>query len=146
MIKKRVTALQALVYGSRLGMNQQAVCSNVHNEFEQVLKAIKIPLKPRRYLLQVLHSTRALDTSLRELTAILNPQATSNSLGGYLRDLQVTRAGNWGFSHNEVNHFQTEIVTPRNKFMHRAGTFPTNTQVEQLLSSMDACLQRAMTF
>ena len=84
--RRRIQALQAGVAGSVLhGTAQYAI---IHQAFEVIILAGRVRRISRRRLLQVLHSTRALDTSLQQFTTRHQvPPHGNPSLGGYLRGL-----------------------------------------------------------
>lgn len=84
--RQRITALQALVAGSVLGGGPLGAIVNA--EFEEVVRAGRVRILDRRYLLQVLHATRALDSALRGFIAHHGIPNGGNSLGSYLRALR----------------------------------------------------------
>jgi hypothetical protein len=137
---KRVAALTALVAGSRvLG----AVLGVVSAEFREVVRVKRVGSIMRRRLLQVLHSTRALDTALAEFTAGHHCQGRARSLNQYLKEL--TRHSSASLRRqltiSEHGRFKASIANIRNQYMHRAGTFPpTDAEVASLLVEMDDCL------
>lgn len=138
--KKRIDAMKALVAGSFISAS---AISDINNEFEEVYRIEKInPLKRRR-LFQVLHSTRALDTFLKNFTINYGIRKTEDfSLGKYLDRLESH--GNTKLnklSGLTKNHYKSKIVNVRNFYMHEAGKFPSNdAEVQSLISEMQACL------
>lgn len=143
--KKQIDALQTLILGSTLNKKCKAECALINQEFDEVVRVEKVTPLSRSLLLQVLHSTRALDTTLQTFL-IMHNCCTGNSLGGYLYDLKNHKVLGLGtISEKERNNFQTSIVNKRNKYMHKAGTFPINErEVSVLLSQMRTCLNRAL--
>jgi len=96
-------------------------------------------------LLQVLHSTRALDTGLATL---LNAGGVvpARSLGGMLRQLEMPGVHGNQLPAGSAAYFQTYIVDDRNWYMHEAGTFPAaSSEIAALLSEMEACLMQAIS-
>ena len=81
---RRIRAMQALLAGSVLSVRSSY--ATIYNELSEVTLAGRIQRQGRKQLLQVLHSTRALDTSLQEL--LIHHGITirrNSSLGTYLR-------------------------------------------------------------
>ena len=134
--RKRVEALKALVIANVL----PGTSAVVNDEFERVCQAGRIRQLPRRYLLEVIHASRALDTGLKVYIA----QATGHHLrniGGMLkfaRDVGIHGNRLPASSHN--SHYGA-VAKVRNHYAHEAGAFPANSpEVEQLLDDMNACL------
>src|SRR5690348_2083763 len=82
----RILTLQVLIAGSviRADPSYQAIQS----EYIALTAVKKVPQLPRRRLLEVLHSSRALDTFLRVFTQMHGCKVTAPSLGGYLKSLE----------------------------------------------------------
>ena len=138
---RRVQTVRALVAGSVIAANTIQMTA-IDLELEEAAKTVRIPQPSRRRLLQVLHTTRALDSSLREFLAV-HQVPPGNSLGSYLKRLRDNNA------HPVIaplpaasrTRFQTRIVDLRNRYMHEAGAFPaTKGETMQLLSEMHECL------
>lgn len=137
---RRIKAMQALIAGSALA--SRASFGTIINELDEVSQAGKISRNGRKQLLQVLHSTRALDTSLKELIAHHGITGVRQALGGYLHGFSNHRiAGLAQLPHAQCTHYQNAIVNNRNHYMHSAGAFPANnTEIQNLLSEMQNCL------
>jgi len=85
----------------------------------------------------MLHTTRALDTTLREVLAHkgwLEPKHTG--LGSYLIEFKQMSV----LTEGERSKWQGSIVDKRNKFMHTAGAIPTQLENDAIQSEMEACL------
>jgi len=137
--KKRIDTLLVLIAGSPI--SGDVSYTNIKGEFAEVSKVKRISYKNRYRLLQVLHSTRALDTSLKVFTAIKG-YGDGHSLGNYLHNLSnpPTRSLNPLPAHR-AQHYQKNIVMIRNRFMHQAGTYPNgDEEIRKLLSEMHDCL------
>jgi hypothetical protein len=139
--RRRIRTIQAIIAGSPAIVNDP-LYDVIIREFDEVYCARRVRIRDRRRLLQVLHSTRALDTCLRVFIDFHNcPSA--RSLGGYLRSLQNHRSPTLRgrLSHPERHRFQNSITNNRNRYMHEAGAYPTDdNEVAQLLSEMQDCL------
>jgi len=138
---RRVQTVRALVVGSVIAANAIQLAA-VESELEAAAATTRIPQLPRRRLLQILHTTRALDSSLREFLTFYGV-APGNSLGAYLTRLRDNNG------HPDIaalpaasrTRFQNQIVNLRNRYMHEAGAFPASDgETMQLLSEMHDCL------
>ena len=138
--KARIRALQALVAGSSsLG----ACASVVDQEFCEVHAVRKIRRAPRRRLLELLHSARALDTALAEFVAVHKCKQNGQSMGSYLIALETHKltTGLGNLPKQSRIHFQKTIVDERNRYLHQAGAFPnSDPQIDILLSEIHTCL------
>ncbi len=118
------------------------------NELDEVVRVNHIMPLPRRCLMQVLYSTRSLDSALRAFLRVRGIHIPDNqrSLGGYLRKLRNPGiAGAGTLSQLEYIHYRNQITNRRNKYMHEAGTNPTGIhEVSTLLNDMHACLARCL--
>jgi len=134
--RARVSALQTLVAGSPLPPIE---VQRINNEFEEVFQAGRVRRIPRRLLLQVLHSTRALDSTLAGLI-VLSGAAAPKSLGNALTSLKKTGLNGHKLAEPLRQLYQRDIVDRRNTYMHGAGTFPASTaEIAQLLDDMQSC-------
>jgi hypothetical protein len=143
--KTRLRTIQALLAGSAVGTHTDY--PTITGELQQVLEVRRIPALPRRRLLQILHSTRALDSSLRTFTTIHGCCPVSGqSLKVYLDALTKHTQPSLGrLTPDEVKHFQRTIINIRNKYMHAAGSFPAgDAEIATLLSEMQLCLARVL--
>lgn len=144
--QRRINAIKAILAGSVIATKPEH--SIIESEFDEVWQVRRIPKLTRRRLLQVLHSTRALDTALQifldhHMITIARP-----SLGAYLEAL----VGHTSLSlarrlpRHDRQHFQRNIVRVRNRYMHRAGDFPgADHEVLTLISEMEACLVQILS-
>lgn len=145
-LKNRVKTLQALVRGSVAIGSDPVLCRTVLSEFDEVTGALRITAN-RRYLLQVLHATRALDGSLKAFNqhhGILGSK--SHALGKYLWDLNKHASVGLGIlPEPRVKSFIKSIVVERNRYMHQPGQYPsTKEEILALLTEMDACLTEVL--
>ena len=143
--KRRIRFMQSLVAGSPVSGTVKH--ADIQAEFEEVLFARRVLKRSRKRLLQVLHSTRALDSTLKEFTKLNGCLPKSPSLGSYLHALKSGKCTSLRrISKRERYHYQTQIVQLRNEYMHEAGLMPANdSEVLTLLSEMEACLQRVLS-
>ena len=144
--QRRIKAIQAVIAGSVIGASPSF--SVIASEYEEVLRSNQIQPLGRRRILQVLHSTRALDSALRTFTLHHGcyPPQNRRSLGGYL--WQLTNNSPLAIaplSDVERKRFQSSIVHVRNRYMHEAGAYPPGDhQILTLFSEMQTCLFRVL--
>ncbi len=140
---RRVQTLQVLLSGSPPIASHANEAYVIDGELEEAGKTVKIPQLPRRRLLQILHTTRSLDSSL---ACFLNHHGITpnrKSLGGYLIELEtIPVPGPIGaLPAASRTRYQQNIVKLRNRYMHEAGAFPaTDGEIMTLLSEMHSCL------
>ena len=140
----RVRAIQAIVAGSTL--SSSALHTAIQTEFGEVYRCRRVRREDRRRLLQVLHSTRALDTSLKEFTALHGCSPPTRSLGGYLTCLTNGCGSLTRLPDAERRTYQTSIVNVRNTLIHEAGAVPLDdAEILGLLSEMERCLLRVVS-
>lgn len=140
----RIKTIEALLHG-RPCIASSAKFALITSEFRQVYAVRKIRRSPRRRILEVLHSARALDTVLATFVANYNCMKNGRvprAMGQYLHALEghvVVGLDNLQPTHRI--QFQTNIVDRRNTYLHEAGQFPTNdSEVDLLLAEMHSCL------
>jgi hypothetical protein len=150
--KSRVTTIQAILTGTPVSNAPNYTV--IRGELNDVMSAKRIADVKRRQLLQVLHSTRALDSALSAFIgqrwSSLMPPVPPNprrSLGGYLV---------WLSTHTETgriarlpiasqSRYQRTIVDIRNRYMHEAGATPRNdAEIDRLLSEMQLCISQVV--
>ena len=132
--------MKAIIAGSHIPVSEAQI---VIREFEEVVRADRVRQMPRRLLLQVLHSTRALDSGLSSLIGAAGA-TPANSLGRMLYQLETTGIHGNQFPPGTAAFFQSRIVNVRNRYMHEAGAFPVApSEISNLLSNMDACLTQS---
>lgn len=133
--------MQALLAGSVL--SRSSLLGVINSEYTEVVRTHRVRQTRRRQLLQVLHSTRALDTSLKEFTTLHGIPVPNPSLGGYLVALERNRPRSTLRLLPSVQrlHYQATIVRPRNRYMHDADAYPRDDrEIQTLLAEMHNCL------
>jgi len=138
--RRRISAMQAIIAGSHIPVSEAQI---VNREFEEVVRADRVRQMPRRLLLQVLHSTRALDSGLSSLIRAAGA-VPNNSLGRMLQQLESSGIHGNRLPPGTARYFQRRVVNVRNRYMHEAGAFPVAPlEISALLSNMDACLTQS---
>lgn len=132
-VKKRVETLRLLV-GQNSALSQSAKLAALYAELNRVL-AVRTAKHDSRWLLSVLHTTRALDTSLSELLITKGWGAGSN-----LNDHLKVLAAHHVLVSAEVMAYRKEIVYKRNWYMHEAGATPNQLEADRILREMEGCL------
>lgn len=111
----------------------------VNDELERVCASGRIRLQSRRRLLEVIHSSRAVDTGLRKYL-VYRAGVAKKTIGAvliYLRDSGVAGAT---LPASSCRAHQTSVADVRNRYAHEAGAFPPSAaEVDSLLAAMHAC-------
>ena len=138
--KKRIDTLAALVGGSVVATDNSYAM--ILGELNEVYRVHSVEPPRRRYLLQVLHGTRALDSTLKAFVAHHGCPTSGNALGRYLGALvnhNLSHLGN--LPERSRQRFLRSIVDKRNRYMHEAGTMPaTEQEISIIISEMESCL------
>lgn len=131
----RVLTLQVLI-GSHSHLKNSPKLTAITGELARIVPSSKLP-KHSGWLLAVLHTTRALDTTLRELISAKGWLGDKDySLGEYMKRLQ----SNGVLKADEKNAWMISVVNKRNKYMHAAGEMPNQLEADAVLNEMHSCL------
>lgn len=88
--RARVDTIRAIIAGSP-SLSAHHSFAAISNELEEVKSLMHVGLVRRRYLLAVLHATRALDVALKTFVAVLGlHHSPSTSLGKSLRYIELS--------------------------------------------------------
>jgi len=131
-------------------------CQKVLKEFEEVKRVDSMAIEEKiRRLLQILHSTRALDSTLAAFiknygyTDPSDPSKKVKSLYGYLYLIcfgNPATANIRRLKKSDLDKYQQKIVNERNRYMHEADAFPINDlEILLLLSEMNECLAKVFS-
>jgi hypothetical protein len=131
-------------------------CQKVLKEFEEVKRVDSMAIEEKtRRLLQILHSTRALDSTLAAFinnygyTDPSDPSKKVKSLYGYLHLIcfgNPATANIRRLKESDLKKYQQEIVHERNRYMHEADAFPRDDlEILLLLSEMNECLAKVFS-
>lgn len=117
--------------------------SRIKSELNEILSDHKVKKQGKKNLLNIVHTTRALDTALKVFLTHHNIRNNTHSLGQYLYQLRNHNNNDVGtITENQRRLYQTEIVDLRNDYMHNAGKIATNeSEVNNLISNMHNLLQ-----
>lgn len=117
-------------------LRNSPVLTDIVHELNRIAAAERSD-KTDSWLLKVLHTTRALDTSLSEVLAHKGWTPTGKfGLGAYLIELEKHSV----LTPRQQSDFKKAIVDKRNRYMHRAGAMPNRLEANSILNEMDACL------
>jgi hypothetical protein len=145
--RRRIEGLQTLVAGSVIATANPAEAQRIDDELGHAGTTINVPQLPRRRLLQILHTTRSLDSLLTLFCAHYAIPGNPTGLGSYLTAL-VNNIGHPTLSPMPSatrDRYRTSIAGPRNTYMHRADAFPaTDGEVMRLVSEMHACITEVL--
>lgn len=132
--EKRIETL-GMIVGSHPILLNDSRTGDVVRELRRVIETKRVA-GGDRWLLQVLHTTRALDTCLSRVVAQRGWTATTPSLGGYLIELRAKGV----IVEHQRRHWQDNLVRPRNMYMHSANQIPHQRVADDMLDEMDACM------
>jgi len=134
--KKRIETLAALTSSHRTLINSPKL-AQILGELNRIVQAERAPTT-YAWILKVLHTTRALDTSLAEVLAHQGWSIGDDnpSLGVYLKTFEKKRV----LTPTQRLAFRQAVADKRNLYMHQAGAMPSPTEADKILSEMDACL------
>lgn len=118
--------------------------NKLKSEFKQVVEVDKITPSNRRNILKILHSTRALDSTLKAILKYYGILNNKHSIGQYLVQFTSHNCSGLGkLSLSERAKYQKEIADVRNIHLHNANSYPKNDRkVYQLISEMEALIAR----
>jgi hypothetical protein len=132
--EKRIETLRMIV-GSHPILVNDSRTGDIVRELQRVMETKRIS-GGDRWLLQVLHTTRALDTCLSRVVAQRGWTVPTPSLGAYLIELRAKGV----IVEHQRRHWQDNLVHPRNTYMHSANQMPPQHMADDLLDEMDACM------
>jgi hypothetical protein len=143
-MKNRVDTIRLAVQSSIIGSTSDWAAIN--KEFLEVARLIRMQPLNRRNLLQILHMTRALDTTLKNLLIEKGvPLPAIPALDPYFKQLvNHSQSGFGTLPEGRRKFFKKRIINRRNSYMHQSGRFPSSREIEMLLSDMDACLSEIL--
>lgn len=130
----RVKTIQMITSGSK-NLKGSPKLSAILGELNRVELAGRVK-GDRAWLLAVLHTTRALDTTLSELIADKGWGTDMHSLGDYLKELDKRGV----LMQGERKQYQKDVVHKRNKYMHQAGAMPQKQEADFILREMETLL------
>ena len=139
MTSKRLQTLRVLnaTAQSRSGLRS---FNHVDHELQEIGRSTKISPERRKYLLQVFHGMRALESALKEVVRShgIPPKDT---LGGVLYQLNGFPAHHPAhLSAKELSRFLNKVKNARNRIMHQANTFPNSAkETDAILGEITAC-------
>src|SRR5262249_11055859 len=144
VVRRRIQTIQHLV---RLCFAGRPELPILVDELAEVLRINSHQPLRRRCLVQVLFSTRAVDTGLLTFLQVRGIPVGQRSIGGYLTQLASHHVPGVGrLSQVERQRYQSRIAAPRNRYLHQAGANPAGIQeVRTLLNEMYSCLARVFT-
>lgn len=140
--KDRINTIIAIVNSSPSLTN--ANVNKLKTEFKQVTDVDAITPPKRKHILKILHSTRALDSTLKAILDYYSIRGSNHSIGQYLYQFAGHRHPTLGkISASERDKYIREISKVRNNHLHNADSYPRNdSEVFQLISEMQALITR----
>jgi hypothetical protein len=138
----RINTIIAIVNSSPSLTN--ANVNKIKTEFKQVLDVDTITPSKRKHILKILHSTRALDSTLKAILDHYSIRNGKHSIGQYITQFTVHTLPTLGkLSTSERSKYQKKIADIRNTHLHNADSYPRNdSEVFQLISEMQTLITR----
>jgi len=143
--KNRINTIVALLNSNPNLSNGNL--NKVKAELHQVIDVHSISPTRRRNLMKVLHSTRALDSTLNAFVSFHHIKNSAHSIGQYLTQLTNHNLQNLTtLSTSERSRYQRSIANLRNTHLHTADSYPANEhEVNTIISEMHALISRLAT-
>lgn len=143
--KDRIQTIVAIING-----HPSLTAANINKlkaEFHEVISVHEVSKIRRRHILKILHSTRALDSTLKAILDHHRIRGGAHSLGQYLFQFRNhNSAGVSKLTNSERAKYQDSIVKVRNEHLHNADSYPKNDRkVLELIAEMHALMMRVTT-
>jgi len=138
--KKELRTIQKIIKGSPWAKEPEMAA--VLDEYDRVVSAESEKSSIKRAALQILFSSRAIDTLLTIIVkrdfanrrqAPSDPYFTIGSSLKHLKDKGL--AGGNHLNLSTFNDLDRNVCAKRNMYLHRAGKFPTLIELRQFISS-----------
>jgi len=140
--KDRMNTIIAIINSNTSISNSKV--NKLKVEFKQVINVDSVTPQKRKNILKILHATRGLDSTMREILDHFSIRNGKHSIGQFLH--QFTHHNNTSLgklSTSEKAKYQREIADVRNTHLHTADSYPRNdSEVYKLLSEMEALITR----
>ena len=119
----------------------------IENEYTYCVLADKaIKDRDRVYLNQVLHAARAFDSCLRLFLDKMECLGDEHSMGEYVKKLQNSESLRFKqLDGNLATLIKTEVIDKRNRYMHAAGTFPTQGEANYVIAKTIDYMNRILS-
>jgi len=141
----RIETIKAMLYANPISAHSHF--PRIMSEFDEIKNARWVLRTNRRHLLQIIHSSRGVDSTLKTFIQFHQLSTNSNNLGSNLFTLRDHSSLSIGrITESQRSHFQRNIVRIRNRFMHEAGAFPSSeNEVRSLISEIQFCISIVVT-
>ena len=138
----RINTIIAIINSN--GALTSANVNKLKTEFKQVIEVDVINPSKRKNILKILHSTRALDSTLKSILDHHHIRNGKHSIGQYITQLTIHTNTSLGtLSQSERAKYQRSIADVRNTHLHTADSYPRNdSDVYELISEMQSLITR----
>lgn len=145
-LRRRLETMKALTVSSTEIAASPTTQAAIKWEFDEALSAGNLSFGSRRFLLQVLHSTRALDTFLSSFLSF-HAIVPGKSLRNHLNNLEGYTGNSFSrLPGGRAQYYQNTVIDSRNKYMHQAGTSPQDHfEMVTLLTEMQKCFSEVLS-
>lgn len=138
----RISTIIAII-NSNVALTSANV-NKLKTEFRQVIEVDAVNPVKRKNILKILHSTRALDSTLKLILDYHRIRNGKFSIGQYITQLTIhTNASLGTLSQSERAKYQRTIADVRNTHLHTADSYSRNySDVYDLISEMQSLITR----
>jgi hypothetical protein len=145
---QEIRTIRTLLAGSYWATDREVQI--VLGEYDRFLEARRVRNRERLTSLQIFFASRAIDSLLAH---IVQWEKSRRGLGGnqrsiwaYIDFIQRNRINGNRFSTPTKDSLQNDLKDLRNRFLHQAGEFPTDTELQDFLSYTLLGIQEIITW
>ena len=137
--KQEVRAIELILKGSRWAKDQETQV--VIEEYRRIIESNNVRSPEKRVALQIMFSSRAIDTLLAHICRWDCAQRHQNADEYYTLESSLGYLNGRGLfngrslSQSTYRNLNDEVKVKRNKYLHKAGTFPDDKELNRFLSS-----------
>jgi hypothetical protein len=138
--KIEIETIKLLLKGSSWGADPEI--QTVIKEYQLILDSENVQSQNKKAALQILFSSRAFDSFLahvvnKDCRTYGSPRPRYNTIGSSLNYLKNRGIGNKSkkISIRTYDHLNKYVKDIRNRYLHRAGEFPSKVQLHRMISN-----------
>jgi hypothetical protein len=137
--KNEVKTIQVMLKGSRWARDPETIV--VLDEYQRIIDADTVKSPEKRVALQIMFSSRAIDTFLAHICKWDCAQRREAPPPYYTLETSLGHLNGRGLhngthlSQSTYNDLCKNVKDKRNRYLHQAGAFPSNLELGRFLSS-----------
>lgn len=142
-MKQEIKNIKAII---RMKISPSNDLNIILHELEDVISSDKVRPVNKSNILKVMHLLRTLETTLKKyLDEKSIPYNSHLGMGQIFHKYnEHTYPTMLTISHQELIRYKRNLSDKRNVFMHNAGIYPSNKQIQDLLQEINICLNRIL--